>query len=90
MCDEKNIWLMANKDTASVELIFKKKDELYEALHYIFLKLEDLGKKLLLGLLVINIIKSAALKIDIFLFFFKIWKRRHDICVVIYKTGMQH
>ncbi len=35
---------MANKDTASVELIFKKKDELYEALHHVFLKLEDLGK----------------------------------------------
>ncbi|XP_028407642.1 ankyrin repeat domain-containing protein 45-like [Dendronephthya gigantea] len=42
LCDEKNTWLMANKDTASVELIFKKKDELYEAMHYIFLKLEDL------------------------------------------------
>ena len=37
---EKNTWLTANKDTASVELIFKKKDELYEALHYIFLNLK--------------------------------------------------
>ena len=42
LCDEKNTWLMANKETTSVELIFKKKDELYEALHHVFLKLEDL------------------------------------------------
>lgn len=43
-CDEKNIWLMTHKDTASVELILRKKDELYESLRKVFIKLQYLDE----------------------------------------------
>lgn len=45
LCDEKNDWLMTNLEYASVKQIYGKKKELEESLQYIFLKLEDSGKR---------------------------------------------
>lgn len=43
-CDEKNDWLESHKENATVEDIYKQKQELEELLKPILSKLEESGK----------------------------------------------